>query len=99
DLYHPISPRRSRGYDGPRVRRLLHEQLRFAIALASVAVGAALFAVMFRASLAFIYRWVFGAANVVDAITRLPWWLRVVVPVTGALVAGLIARARAAPTQ
>ena len=54
---------------------------------------------MFRASLAFIYRSLFGADNVVDAITRLPWWLRVVVPVTGALVAGLIARARAAPTQ
>ena len=58
-------------------RQTLHEQLRFAIATLSVAVGAALFAVVFRASLAFTYRSLFAADNVVDAMARLPGWLRV----------------------
>ena len=88
-----------KSHDDTAVRNRPHEQLRFAVATTSVAVGAALFAVVFRASLTFTYRWLFGAANVVEAITRLPGWLRVLVPVAGALLAGLIARARAAPAQ
>ena len=69
------------------------------LALAGVAVGAALFAIAFRLSLGWLYRFVYHADNVVDGITSLPRWLRFVVPVAGAALAGLIARLRNAPSQ
>jgi CIC family chloride channel protein len=74
-------------------------RVRFTIGLGLVAVGAATFAVAFRISLSVLYRTVYRADNVVDAIAGLPPWLRLVVPLAGAGVAGLIARARAAPAQ
>ena len=64
-----------------------------------MAVGAALFAIAFRLSLAWLYRSAYHADNVVDGITNLPRWLRLLVPVAGAAVAGLIARLRNAPSQ
>ena len=44
-------------------------------------------------------RSVYHADNVADGITNLPRWLRLLVPVAGAAVAGLIARFRNAPSQ
>lgn len=67
---------------------------RFVLGTVLVAVGAAGFAVAFRSSLAWMYRGAYGADNVVDSIAALPAWLRALVPVAGALVAGLIARFR-----
>ena len=72
---------------------------RFAIGLGLVAVGAATFAVAFRASLSVLYRTVYHADNVVAAIAGLPPWLRLVVPLAGATLAGAISRIRAAPPQ
>jgi chloride channel protein, CIC family len=69
----------------------VRSQLRFVGALVAVALGAALFAVGFRAGLAGWYRAVFGADNVVNVIASLPWWLRLAVPTAGGLAAGLIA--------
>ena len=73
------------------------ERARSLIGLFLVAIGAALFAVAFRSSLALVYRVAYGAQDVVGAMTGLPAWLRVIVPVGGGLVAGLIASLR--PTQ
>ena len=81
------------------MHRTSHERLRFVTGVGGVAVGAALFAVMFRSSLALVYRSLFGADNVVDSVARLPLWMRLVVPVSGAVIAGLITRARATPSQ
>lgn len=64
-----------------------------------VAAGAALFAAAFRASLAGLYHLAYRGEHVVDAITRLPLWLRLVVPLAGATVAGTIARFRVTGRQ
>jgi len=56
-------------------------RLRFVFGLGLVAVGAALFAVGFRASLGLVYRVLYDADNVVEAIANLPPWLRLLVPV------------------
>lgn len=74
-------------------------RLRFLLALALVAVGAAVFAIAFRLSLSWVYRAVYHAGNVVEAIAALPAWLRLVAPVVGGGVAGLIACWRSAPSQ
>ena len=73
--------------------------IRFLVGLGLVAVGAAAFAVAFRGSLEWVYRTLFGADDVVEAMTRLPRWLRFVVPVAAAAVAGTIARLRSGPAQ
>jgi CIC family chloride channel protein len=77
----------------------VHARARLVAALVAVAVGTALFAVAFRASLAFVYRSLYGAANVVEAITGLPWPLRIVAAVVAAGVAGLIASFRRGGTR
>ena len=53
----------------------------------------------FRLALGFVYRAVYGAENVVQAIGQLPVWLRVAVPTAGAFVAGLISRWRISKAQ
>lgn len=62
----------------------------FLIALVLVAVAAAGFAIAFRASLTFALKTVVGIANVVDAMTAIDWWWRLVVPMVGALAAGAL---------
>ena len=74
-------------------------QLRFLSALTAVAVGAAMFAVAFRAGLTWWYRFAFTEDNVVAAIVRLPWWLRLAVPAAGGLAAGMVGRWRKASAQ
>ena len=46
-----------------------------------------------------LYRTLYHADNVVDSIAGLPPWLRLVVPLAGAGIAGTIARLRATPAQ
>lgn len=75
------------------------ERLRFVVALVFVSMGAAMFAVVFRGSLAPCYRVLFRATNVVDAIANLPAWLRFGVPNLGGLVAGTISRLRVSARQ
>ena len=77
----------------------MRSQLRFLGALAGVALGAALFAVAFRAGLAWWYRAAFGADHVVSVIAGLPWWMRLAVPTAGGFAAGLIARWRKSARQ
>lgn len=86
------SDRQPTGTPAGAAERASGESVRFAIALVLIAVGAAAFAVSFRLSLGVLYRGVFGASNVVAAVTALPRWLRLTAPVAGAVVAGLIAR-------
>ena len=74
-------------------------RFRFLLGLALVTTGAAIFAIAFRSSLTWLYRALYGAENVVDSIAKLPPWLRLVVPMFGALVAGTVARLRGARTQ
>ncbi len=77
----------------------MRARLKFAVALCLLAVGAATFAVAFRGSLTLLYRLAYGADNVVEAITNLSPWMRLLVPLAGATVAGLIAHWRHAPSQ
>lgn len=70
----------------------MSSRLRFAVGLSLVALGAALFAIAFRASLGLLYRLVYQTSNVVEAMASLPLWLRLLVPAAGALTAGLISR-------
>jgi CIC family chloride channel protein len=71
----------------------------FVVSLLLVSLGAALFAVSFRAGLTWWYRSVFDADNVVAAIARLPWWMRLAVPTAGGFAAGLVSRWRKPASQ
>ena len=81
------------------LERFMTDRLRFLIGLCLVALGASLFAITFRSSLAFVYRAAYGSENVVAAITGLSPWMRLVVPAVGGFVAGLVVWLRAAPAQ
>jgi len=72
---------------------------RFLAALFLVAVGAALFAVGFRLSLDLVYRGLYHAEGVVQAIAGLSPWQRLAVPAAGALVAGFLSRWRLSRSQ
>ncbi len=72
---------------------------RFIVALFLTALGAAAFAVTFRLSLNLVYRVLYGAQSVVEAIASLPAWLRLAIPTGGAAVAGLLSRWRLSRTQ
>jgi len=73
--------------------------MRFLGALIGVSFGAALFAVAFRAGLAWWYRAAFSGDNVVSVMASLPWWLRLLLPTAGGFAAGVIARWRKAARQ
>ncbi len=79
--------------------KAMRSRFRFLLGLGLVTLGAGAFAVAFRASLAALYGRLFGAENVVDAITGLPLWMRLVVPLVAATMAGTIARVLAHRTQ
>ncbi|HTL34549.1 MAG TPA: chloride channel protein [Kofleriaceae bacterium] len=64
---------------------------RFVLALVLVAIAASGFAILFRATLAAVVHGVAGVTNVVDAMTAADWWWRLVIPMLGALVAGVLA--------
>jgi len=63
---------------------------RFVLALVVVALGAAGFAILFRATLAAAVHAVAGVTNVVDAMTATTWSWRLVFPMLGALAAGAL---------
>ncbi len=67
---------------------------RLAVALVVVAIGAAGFAIVFRASLGAVAR-ALGGSDIVSMITGLPLWARIALPVAGGLAAGLVALAAA----
>ena len=67
---------------------------RYAAALAAVAVGSAAFSVGFRVLLAGVYESLFHAPDVVTAIASVPWWARIVIPLTGGLLAGAVSLIR-----
>ena len=69
------------------------------MALIVVALGAALFAVTFRVTLAALYRLAYRADNVVDAIASLPWWMRIAVPTVGGALAGAVSTLRGSHVQ
>jgi CIC family chloride channel protein len=73
--------------------------LRYAAAICLVAVGATAFAVMFRLLLARWYEVAFRANDVVAAISELPLWLRLAVPVLAAAAAGVLSLLRRAAHQ
>jgi CIC family chloride channel protein len=79
-----------------RRRELFIERSRYALGLVLVSLGAAAFAMIFRSLLALWYRTAFEATDVVDAIRKVPWWLRLAVPALGGAVSGTISRFRSA---
>jgi CIC family chloride channel protein len=88
-----------RAYDASIVSSIAANPARFMCGLALVTIGAGVFAVAFRASLSAVYQTFYGADNIVDSIARLPRWLRLIVPVAAAAIAGSIARLRSSRTQ
>jgi CIC family chloride channel protein len=67
---------------------------RLAVALVVVAVGAAGFAIAFRASLEWVAN-ALGGSDIVSMIENMPLWQRIALPVAGGLAAGLVALAAA----
>lgn len=65
---------------------------RFLAALVLVAAGAAAFAIGFRSALGLVYRHVLGGRDVLEAFTHAAWYVRLLLPVLGGLLAGLVAR-------
>lgn len=61
-------------------------------ALVIVAVGAAAFAMAFRAALSWVYTTLFHAHDVLGAFERLPLVARLLLPAAGGLVGGIITR-------
>lgn len=68
------------------------DALRTAVALVIVSLGAAAFAMAFRAALSALYGRLFHAQDVLSAFERLPAVARIALPTAGALVAGLVVR-------
>lgn len=64
--------------------------MRFVLALLVTALGASAFAVAFRGALTFLYRAATGASDVVGAMRALPPAARLLLPVVGGLLAGLL---------
>jgi CIC family chloride channel protein len=65
---------------------------RFAAGLILCAVGAAAFAIAFRAAISAVLGHALHAENVVAALGTVPWWARLLLPTGGGLVAGLLGR-------
>jgi len=72
-------------------RRFVDERVRFLVGLLVVALLAATFAIMFRATLSFALGLVTDRSDVVSAMRRLPWWGRLMLPPIGGFLAGLLA--------
>lgn len=64
-------------------------RLRLAGGIVLVSVAASAFAIAFRAALQAALA-AAGSTSVVDAVARAPWWLAVVLPCAGALLAALV---------
>ncbi|MDB4957543.1 MAG: Chloride channel protein [Myxococcales bacterium] len=67
---------------------------RFGLAVVSVAIVTALFAIAFRETLSEVVGWL-GGSDIVSMIANAPMWERVVLPAAGGLGAGLIGLAMA----
>jgi CIC family chloride channel protein len=80
---------------GAQVARSAVGAVRLVLALVLVAVGAAGFAIVFRASLGWFFLHVYGQGDVVSAMRAIPLWARVVAPTAGGFTAGLFSRAAA----
>lgn len=63
-------------------------RVRFFVSLATVMVGTAAFAIVFREGLDLVFERVYGAEHVVDAFRSLPFALRILLPALGGVVAG-----------
>ncbi len=62
--------------------------LRYALALLGVACGAAAFAIVFRHTVAWVFGRAFGAADVLSAFQKLPWYASILIPAVGGGLAG-----------
>ncbi len=71
---------------------LFAPRLRTAAALVLVSLGAAGFAVLFRLSAHGVSGSIFGPGNLLEVFRRLPWWLRLLLPPTGGLLAWVVLR-------
>lgn len=71
------------------------DPLRTIFALVVVSLGAAAFAMAFRAALSFVYERVFRAHDVLSAFEGLPPLARIALPTAGAFLAGLVVRVAA----
>lgn len=70
--------------------RVLLETGRFCVAVVLVAIGAALFALLFRGAVNWVFVHAYGAHDVLAAFEALPLYARVAIPALGGGVAGLL---------
>ena len=74
----------------PSARGIRFVTLRFCVGVVAVALGAAAFAIAFRAALGFVVHRFGNGTDVVSAARAAPTWLRLLAPATGGLLAGLL---------
>jgi len=77
----------------------LRAELWYGLAILVVALGAAGFAIGFRWLLLMSFKHTAGATNVVEMMTALPWWGRLMLPAVGGLLAGGVALLVSKATQ
>ena len=64
---------------------------RYGAALFGVAVGAAGFAIVFRQAIGLVFRGLYGGkSDVLSAFQGLPWYTRLILPICGGSLAGLL---------
>jgi chloride channel protein, CIC family len=74
----------------PSARAARYPALRFGVGVVLVALGAAAFAIAFRAALSFVVHRFGNGPDVVSAARAAPLWLRLTAPALGGLLAGLL---------
>lgn len=76
--------------DSPPLGSVTRPALRFGVGVVMVALGAAAFAIAFRAALSFVVHRFGNGPDVVSAARAAPVWLRLLAPAAGGLLAGTL---------
>jgi len=86
----PLPPTVTHPSLSPRSHSFWSNLARHIAALLSVAVGAAAFAIVFRATINFVFLRLYRAHDVLTAFQLLPWYYRLILPAVGGGLAGLM---------
>ncbi|HVU00426.1 MAG TPA: chloride channel protein [Polyangiaceae bacterium] len=73
----------------PRSPRFWTNLARFALAILVVSLGAAVFAILFRSAIGFVFVRLYRAPDVLRAFAALPWYASALLPAMGGALAGV----------